>query len=274
MKDPKIEALIQFLGFDEADYGRFTQSDHNSNIYIIDDGKEIKSCYQNNEFLVCTEDEADVEYHEAFMSLVEEMGLTSFTETAQEYIMDHFVNADKDNWFDLAYEESTRSYAEDIILETEKGEMFTVAGPDEDVNVTITNRLLLECIENHIIYPSDLEVGINITEEGEWTGGDLVEKYCDYFDSATKAGYEDAVDWYRSDFGDEAFRDALMHHDIIDWDRVEEWTKEEDGRGNELNRWDGNEYDTKVDGTTYYIYPDCDFEELESVKAEKEDIDR
>lgn len=273
--DPKIWALIQFLDFEESDYDRFTKSEYNDNIYIIDKDEDIKSSYKNNEFLVCTDEEADKEHHDSFMNLVDDLGLSAFSKSAQEYILENFIDEDKSDWFDNAYEECTRSYAEDIINEEQAGEEFTVTGPEnEDVNVTITNRLLLECIENHIIEPSDLEVGENITEEGEWIGGDLIEKYCDYFDDASKQGYEDNIDWFRFDFGDEELRKVIAENNLIDWDAVCEWTKKEDGRGNELGRWDGNEYEEEVNGETYYIYPDCDFKELESRDAKREQIER
>lgn len=278
MKDPKIEALIQFLGFKEADYGRFTQSDYNPNIYIIDDGKEIKSCYQNNEFLVCTDQEADAEHHEAFMNLVEEMGLTSFTDIAQEYILNNCLNPDMNDWFDLAFDESTRGYAEDIASEENKAVTVDIEDSEGDIfHIQITNRLMQECLEENIIDTSDLSVSdFDVSmDKTEYTGDlDLVELYCEHFDTASKAGYEDAVDWYRQAFGKDAFQEAIQAHNIIDWDKVEKYCKEEDGRGNELNRWDGQEYEEEIDGETYYIYPDCDFKELESVKAEKEDIDR
>lgn len=281
-KDPKILAIIHFLDFDEEkDYDRFSKSDYDPNIYIIDKDEEIKSSYKNNEFLVCTDDEADIEHHDSFMNLVDELGLESYSETAQEYVLDHFTK-DSD-WFETAYEECTRSYAEDIANEENAPEVFSVLNEEhsannveEYVDVEITSRLLQECLENDIILSSDLVLGENITEDGEWIEGeeDLVEKYCEHFKDAQSMGYDNAADWYRSEFGDESFREVVKKYDLIDWEAACEWTKEEDGRGNELNRWDGNEYDEEVDGITYYIYPDCDFEELESVKAEKEDIDR
>ena len=104
-KDEKILALINFLDFDEADYDRFEQSDYNPNIYIIDKDKEIKSCYKNNEFLVCTDEEAEKEYEDSFMSLIDDLGLESFSKEAQEYILENCVIDDRATILDEAFDE-------------------------------------------------------------------------------------------------------------------------------------------------------------------------
>ncbi len=262
-KDEKILALIDFLDFDEADYDRFEQSDYNPNIYIIDKGKEVKSCYKNNEFLICTNEEAEKEYEDSFMNLVDDLGIQSFTKDAQEYILENCVINDRTTLFDDAFDELTRSYAEDINLENNSPIMWH--------GVEVINRLLQECIENDIITTDDISPDEIVDGDYEGKDVDLVERYCEHFCDATTLGYDSAADWYKFEFGEQDFNQFVINHDIIDWDKVMEYCKDMDGRGNELNRWDGHEYEEEVNGTTYYIYPDCDFKELVSVK---EDIEK
>ena len=131
--------------------------------------------------------------------------------------------------------------------------------------VEITNRLFKECIECGAIDPADLSLAD--IEDGDYVGSlDLVELYCDERSDPEHAGYDDVFDWFRSEFDKEFFIKFAENRDAIDWDAAIEWMMGEYGRGEELNRWNGKEYEEDVNGETYYIYPDCDFIKLEGGK--------
>ena len=66
------------------------------------EGSEIKVLDENTfqvdgmEYLVLTEDEREEEFYNYQKSLIDDMGLESFSEWAQDYIINNFVN---DEWF-------------------------------------------------------------------------------------------------------------------------------------------------------------------------------
>ena len=243
--EDKVMALLKFLGleFTEENIERVDVSSWNGNLYTVDG---------NSEFLVCTDDEADEEHKEGFMNLVDDMGLESFSPNAQKYILENFV---EDTPFVDYYQDDMKSYAEDILNESESPMSITVYDENtgEDVEVEVTNRLFKECLDNGIITESDLE--ISDIEDGEYVGDeDLVELWTEYFDDPTKQGYESGAEWFKFNFGDDYFLKFAEDHASIDWDEVCEWTKGEDGRGNILSSWDGEENEEYYNGKTYYIY--------------------
>ena len=65
---------------------------------------------------------------------------------------------------------------------------------------------------------------------------------------------EDAVEWYKMNFGDESFRDVVKEHNLLDIDAILEEVKRNDGRGPSLAAYDGAENETEYNGTWYYIY--------------------
>ena len=245
--DDKVHALLQFLEIEptEENLERVTVNSWNDNAYEID----------GVEFLVCTDDEADEEHKKAFMNLVDDLGLDSFSDNARQHILDNFVD---DEPFQDYYEEDTRYYAEDIQNEDNSPETINVAGED----VEITNRLFQECFEVGALSESDLE--LSDIEDGEYVGDkDLVDLYCDAVSDPVDRGYDSAADWYLMAFGSDSFNQFVEHNNAIDWDAVCEWVKDEDGRGNELSVWDGREYEEDYNGETYYIYPQDDPKSVE-----------
>ena len=73
------------------------------------------------EYLVLSEDEREEEFKNYQMNLIEEMGLESFTEWAQDYIIDNFVD---DEWFIEAMREHFEYYISDISEESADDEKF------------------------------------------------------------------------------------------------------------------------------------------------------
>ena len=91
------------------------------------EGSEIKVLNENTfevdgaEYLVLTEDEREEEFKAYQESLIEDMGLESFSEWAQDYILDNFVD---DEWFMEAMREHFEYYISDINEEPADDEEF------------------------------------------------------------------------------------------------------------------------------------------------------
>ena len=91
------------------------------------EGSEIKILNENTfevdgaEYLVLTEDEREEEFKQYQESLIEDIGLESFSEWAQDYIIDNFVN---DEWFMEAMREHFNFYISDIREELADDEKF------------------------------------------------------------------------------------------------------------------------------------------------------
>jgi hypothetical protein len=249
--EDKVHVLLKFLDLDSTpeNFDRVSVASYNDNVYTID----------GVDFLVCTDDEADAEFETAIDNFIDDVGIEGFTPLAQEYILENCI--DEDPIIDF-YQDSTRSYANDIYTETDPI-TIEVEGPDGDsVEVECTNRLFKECIENDIISEDDFSVE-DFDEDGDYVGDkDLVELYCDHFDNPTVQGYDDAYDWLKWNFGASEASDFVKEHCSLDVEAVAEYIKSEDGRGNELNYWDGKEYEEDFDGETYFIYPTDDWRSI------------
>ena len=249
----KITALLQFLGWDDTEdnRNRISVAHYNANVFSVDD---------RNDFLICDDDEADEEID----NLIDDLGLDAFSNPS--YILENFIDEDPINEY---YQDDVESYARDIENEEDPITIKVYNEDDELVDVEVTNRLFKECIENNIIDESDFTTD-DFDEDGEYIGDkDLVELYCDHFQTPEDQGYENGYDWLRFNFGKEFASKFIMDHDALDVDAVAEYIKSEDGRGGELNSWDGEEYEEEVNGTTYYIYPNCDFEELKEDESDE-----
>ena len=91
------------------------------------EGSEIKVLNENTfevdgaEYLVLTEDEREEEFKAYQESLIEDMGLESFSEWAQDYIIENFVD---DEWFMEAMREHFEYYISDINEEPADNEEF------------------------------------------------------------------------------------------------------------------------------------------------------
>ena len=73
------------------------------------------------EYLVLTEDEREEEFYNYQTSLIEDMGLDAFSEWAQDYIIDNFVD---EEWFIEAMREHFEYYISDIREEPADDEKF------------------------------------------------------------------------------------------------------------------------------------------------------
>lgn len=217
--DEKLLSLAELLGIDESE---ITQSDYNENLYEVADGRE---------YLVLTEDEADEEFYNSEMNLIDDLGIGAFTPSFQQRILTEFADAD---WFEDAYREMEENYAYDISDES------------DDVYGT---RLVQECYDAELIDDDDFEVDENGDVNYKaclLSTDDLVTKLSEYLVDSI----DDYVEEFKFEFGEDVLNDTVERNNLVDWDAVIEETKELDGRGPMLAGYDGIE----IDWDDYYIY--------------------
>lgn len=190
------------------------------------DGAEIEESYgkvlsaDGGEYLVVDDDEADEEFADYQRSLWDDLGIESFSESFQEWIMDNAVNSD---WFEEAMDESNRFYCEDIMSEGS-----SVYG----------NRLVEECYERNLINDEDFEVD----EDGDIDYTDCKKDNDELVELlADDMSEDDPVEWYRSNFGDDDFMEVVKDNDLVDVDAVIDEIQKWDGRGPSLASYDGEE---------------------------------
>lgn len=214
----KIEALAELLGVDESE---ITQG-YDDTVYEVSDGRE---------YLVLTEDEADEEFYNSEMNLIDDLGIQGFTPSFQSRILTEFADAD---WFEDAYREMEENYAYDI---------------SEDYDDTYGTRLVQECYDAELIDDDDFEVDENGDVNYKaclLSTDDLVTKLSEYLVDSI----DDYVEEFKFEFGEDELNEVVERNNLVDWDAVIEETKRLDGRGPTLAGWDGNE----LEWDDYYIY--------------------
>lgn len=120
------------------------------------------------------------------------------------------------SWFDDAMRESFEFYIEDIRNET--------ASCDEFSN-RLEEEMAEACCDNEDSY---------------------IEHLC--------LSYENAVEWYRDNFGEDSFNQAVNTNCYVDISKISEFCIEHDGRGHSLSSYDGNELELDNE---YYAYRVC-----------------
>ena len=90
----KIKALAAYLGVDE---GTISEG-YDDDILETEDGEE---------YLVLDEYDATERAREAVINSIEELGITSFTESFQDWV---YSNALDEEWFEDAMKESMENY--------------------------------------------------------------------------------------------------------------------------------------------------------------------
>lgn len=214
----KIEALAELLGVDENE---ITQG-YDDTVYEVSDGRE---------YLVLTEDEADEEFYNSEMSLIDDLGIQGFTPSFQSRILTEFADED---WFEDAYREMEENYAYDI---------------SEDYDDTYGTRLVQECYDAELIDDDDFAMDENGDvnyKDCLLSTDDLVTKLSEYLVDSI----DDYVEEFKFEFGEEELSEVVKRNNLVDWDAVIEETKEVDGRGPTLAGYDGVE----IDWDDYYIY--------------------
>lgn len=227
----KRDALADYLGIDK-DKVRLTRFD---DTFVTEDG---------DSYLVYTDDEATINARNAVTDAIDDIGFNSFSENFKnEVIRQQLVDTD---WFDDAMKESYEFYADDI--KEEDGEHG--------------NRLFDEMIENGIISEED------VTEDGELVDSvdfgeakeKFVEKLC--------YNWENGVEWFIDNFGEEEFSKVCTQHNLFDYDEIADMAVEWDGRGHFLSMWDGDELELPNGFYAYKQNENEDFDDADDIISE------
>ena len=157
------------------------------------EGSEIRVLNENTfevdgaEYLVLTEDEREEEFYNYQKNLIDDMGLESFSEWAQDYIIDNFVD---DEWFMEAMREHFEYYISDINEEPADDEKFENRLKEEIFAVACEDE------EDYLNYLCDLESPI------EWFLNSFGK---DEFNATVKEydliNWEDVINWVAREDG-------------------------------------------------------------------------
>ena len=103
MENIKINALLNYLG----------ESKETATVETLkhDDDKTI--FIDNMEYIILTDEEADEQYKEYQLSLIEDLGLEGFSDWAKNYILDNFTFSYSETFNDIQYEDAV-SYVGDL----------------------------------------------------------------------------------------------------------------------------------------------------------------
>lgn len=194
----KKEALAEELGVVEEDV-----IEKEDNVYEVD----------GEEYLVLTDDEADKEFKENEESIIDDIGIESFTENFKDYIRLNLI-ATKDVL--SVIEEMMENYVNDLDEEGLRDELEShgLLNEDEELLEEDINALKIDLID------------------------DLVNEI------------EDPTDWLIEQFGEKEF--WTMMKDYIDMDEIIDTIKEWDGRGPILAQYDGIEREIYGTDYYYY----------------------
>ena len=104
MENIKINALLNYLG-ETTETAEIETLKHDDNKTVFINGAE---------YLVLTDEEADQEYYEYQMNLIDDMGLDSFSDWAKDEILNHHTTSDYQVLFNEIQEESMTCYIDDL----------------------------------------------------------------------------------------------------------------------------------------------------------------
>ena len=122
MENIKINALLNYLG-ETTETAEVETLKHDDNKTVFIDG---------NEYLVLTDEEADQEFYEYQMNLIDDLGLDSFSDWARDEILNHHTTSDYQNLFDEIQEESMSCYIDDLRHMDDLEEEMENAGCDNE----------------------------------------------------------------------------------------------------------------------------------------------
>lgn len=103
MENIKINALLNYLGESkETATVETLKYDDNKTVFV--DGVE---------YIILTDTEADEQYREYQLSLIEDLGLKAFSDWAKDYILDNFTSSHSETFGDIQYNDAV-SYVDDL----------------------------------------------------------------------------------------------------------------------------------------------------------------
>lgn len=103
MENIKINALLNYLG-ESKETATVETLKHDDNKTVFVDGVE---------YIVLTDTEADEQYKEYQLSLIEDLGLEVFSDWAKDYILDNFTYSYYKTFDDIQYDDAV-SYVDEL----------------------------------------------------------------------------------------------------------------------------------------------------------------
>jgi tetratricopeptide (TPR) repeat protein len=239
------EALYLFMkgedfeGYDDLDDAVNSEVENDYGNYFSCDGEE---------YLVFEdEDEARDYAIEGCINLFDDVGVFGLSDYTTDWAINNAMDA---SWFDDAMQESNEAYAEDIKDESSS---------DEDLYV---NRLHEELVDFGLM--DELDLPDEPDEDDHEENGDYDEAYEAWEEEvqelkdsaeseaenkiselAEKMGenYDDAIEWYKDNFGSEELGEIAKRHNLIDEDAVAEMIVDTDGIAHCISSYDGEEHE-------------------------------
>lgn len=215
----RIKALAAYLDVEEDTL----KEGYDDMVVETEDGEE---------YLVCDESEAREKAKESIENFFDECGVAGFTEDFQDWIVDNAVESE---WFEDAMRESNEFYFDAILEE----------GSDE-----FESRAVEELYERNLIDDEDFDED----EDGNVDHSQFRNDPRDYKDDFVDAmceDWDDPIQWFRDNFGEEQFTEVVTQHNLVDLDAVVETAIEWDGVAHFIATYDGDEI-ALDDG--YYAY--------------------
>ena len=178
-------------------------------------------------YMVLTDDEADEATREDIENCIDEMGLESFTEEFQEWIVDNALDTD---FFDDCLRDDTAFYMEEM---------------EQEDDTEYENEMVAELVRGDYLSEDDFDEDGLVDRDAYEVAKDR------YFDDQVD---QDAYQWYVDNFGKEEVEKLVRTGDItLDIDKVVEACIDEDGRGHFLSSYDGEEIELSNDLFAYRI---------------------
>lgn len=215
--EDKIQALADFKGVDPS---KIRPNKYDKNSFIVEDDE-----YQDEEYEVLTEDECYMAFEDYEKSLIDDLGLDSFTPEFQEYILENCIN---ENFFEQVAEEEAEFYVDEMSPEEvldlvhEDGyytEITSVEDPAFDEN-----------------YPDPMTVDA----KSIYRDNILRQGMAEYFESIYGSGWaKEMRDTLKDEINWDAVIDAMYDWDNREtlWGQMDAW----DGQTHELGKY-GDEW--------------------------------
>lgn len=217
--EKKLKELAKYLEISENDI-QIENEDSNDkyNRYLTEFGS----------YYVMDDDESWQAVYDDIESLIDDIGLDAFTPYFQDIIVNDFID---DDYFDTYCLDDYRDYCADIENES-----------DDEYG----NRLIRESIENGVIDASEVV-------DGKYTGlKDLQEDLACAIHEKIGEEYDNYVDWYRFNFGNEGLLALLKYRNYSDLDLngIVDFCIDTDGYGHSIASYDGN----TIELENFYAY--------------------
>lgn len=227
-RDEASEKLLALADYLEVDPETITEIDE----YYHGVNDSTFSTEAGETYVVLDEDEADDAFYESVENFVEECGIDGFADYFQDWIKNNAIDSD---WFEEAYKEDAKYYAEDIW---------------EEEDNKYGNRLIQEMYSEDMLTDEDFEQDEDdepMYDECLLDKDELVDKYVE----VRTSNEDDYVQYFRDNFGDQQFMDIVKKEKLLDVGEIVKELKRCDGRGPSLSYYDGEEHEL-ADG--YYAY--------------------